>query len=366
MFVAPGEPPIRCHEQYGSLPRPGHHAAIPVVTRRSMVVVRLWGSLRLVLGRLKALIAHSALTRHGRLARRVRARKRARAASPFTYSEAPRMALVVQSFNHRRNIAGIVARVRQTTAEEFIVCEDGSIDGSDHVWRAALDRPNDFVILSNDLHEIRTYNRAISLARAEFVGVMQDDDIPPADPAWVTDAIALLRAQPRLAVLGCWNGWAHDYDDPERLVLTHVGEGMNYAVGEVVHPVPTRDPHTNVPFCFIESVGVGPLFVRRAVFEELGGFDAALSAPGESGIWLDYELCVRAWLAGYQVGLYESAPFARNVGGQGTIVFAPESRDSNYLRNRAIVGERYRGRIAPVRAAIEGLNQGLTPRTMGA
>jgi GT2 family glycosyltransferase len=272
------------------------------------------------------------------------------------------MALVVQSFNHRPNIARIVERVRQTAVEEFIVCEDGSVDGSDRVWQAVLDRPNDFLILSNDLHEIRTYNRAISLSRAEFVGIMQDDDIPPADPTWVTDAIALLRASPQLAVLGCWNGWALDYENPESLVLTHIGGEMNRMVDEPVHAIPTRDARMNVPFCFIESVGVGPLFVRRAVFEELGGFDVALSAPGESGIWLDYELCIRAWLAGYQVALYESAPFTRNVGRQGTIVFDPKSRIANSVRNHAIVTERYRGRIAPVRAAIEELNRWLPPR----
>jgi GT2 family glycosyltransferase len=290
----------------------------------------------------------------------VRARKRALAASSHVYVEAPTMSLVIQSFNHRRNIATIVERVRRTDAQELIVCEDGSVDGSERAWREALDRPNEFVIMSNDLHEIRTYNRAISYARGEFVGVMQDDDLPPADPCWLSDAIALLCAYPKLGIVGCFGGWAHAYDDPDRVVLTHVGPPMNGPAREAINPIRFRDPHTEIPFTFVEAVCIGPVFFRRSVFEELGGFDTGLSAPGESGVWLDYELCVRAWLAGYEVGYYEALGFTRHVGGQGTFTFAPESRLVNHERNRAIVDERYRDPIAIVRATINECNGRLT------
>lgn len=272
------------------------------------------------------------------------------------------MSLVIQSFNHRGNIATIVERLRQTEAQELIVCEDGSVDGSDRAWREALDRPNEFVILSNDLHEIRTYNRAISYARGEFVAVMQDDDLPPADPGWVSDAIALLRAHAKLGMVGCWGGWAHAYGDPDRVILTHVGPPMNVPAREAVNPIKLCDPHTGIPFTFVEAVCIGPVFFRRSVFEELGGFDTGLSSPGESGVWLDYELCVRAWLAGYEVGYYEALPFTRHVGGQGTFMFAPESRIVNHERNRAIVDERYRDRIAGVRATIDECNGRLISR----
>jgi GT2 family glycosyltransferase len=312
---------------------------------------------------LEQLLLANPLTRQGRLVRKVRARKRALTASSQTYVEAPTMSLVIQSFNHRRNIATIVERVRQTEAQELIVCEDGSVDGSDRAWHEALDRPNEFVILSNDLHEIRTYNRAISYARGEFVGVMQDDDLPPADPCWVSDAIALLRAYPRLGMVGCWGGWAHAYGDPERVILTHVGPPMNVPAREPMNPIKSRDPHTRIPFTFVEAVCIGPVFFRRSVFQELGGFDTELSAPGKSGIWLDYELCVRAWLAGYEVGYYEALGFTRHVGGQGTFIFAPESRIANHERNRAIVDERYRDRIATVRATINECNGRLTARS---
>jgi GT2 family glycosyltransferase len=302
-----------------------------------------------------------------RLIRKVRAKKSARSASPFVYTEEPTLSVVVQSFNHRRNVSRIVERLRLTAADELIVCEDGSLDGSERAWREALQRPNDFVILSNDLHEIRTYNRAVSLARGAVVCVTQDDDIPPTDPAWVTDALELFEAFPQAAVIGCWQGWAFDYDHPgPNPILSHVGPGMNTAaIGgpEPINEIPSRDPQTNLPFSFVEAVCVGPLFFRRSVFQSLGGFDLELSRPGESGIWLDYDLCIRAWLSGHHVGVYAAPPFERNVGGQGTFMFGPSSRQANWVKNRALMQARYRDAIPGVRETIDGLNRGLASRS---
>lgn len=292
--------------------------------------------------------------RKWRLIRKVKAKKKARAAIPQTYTETPSLSLIIQSFNHRGNIPGIVAGVRRTAAEELIVCEDGSVDGSDAAWRKLMDRPNDFLVQSNDLHEIRTYNRAVSLARGEFVALMQDDDIPPEDGRWVSDAISLFRAHPEVGVLGCWNGCA-------------VVEG-----GDLVYPagaselsandIATLDPQTGLPFSFVDAVWIGPLFFRRDAFLELGGFDLRFSGPGEPGIWLDYDICMRMWLSGRRVGLFASSPFRRNVGGQGTLMFSGGIRAENYRRNKVRVEEAYGPHLDALHVSIRELNEGLLTR----
>lgn len=63
-----------------------------------------------------------------RRVRRVAARKAERVASPFRYSGSPRVSLILLSFKHRDNVRTIMEALRQTVAEDIIVCEDGSID----------------------------------------------------------------------------------------------------------------------------------------------------------------------------------------------------------------------------------------------
>ena len=295
--------------------------------------------------------------------RKVMARKRASAAAGRTYSHTPSVSVLIQSFNHRSNIPAIVESIRRTAADELIVCEDGSSDGSERIWRRHLDRPNDFLIITNDLHELRSYSRAAALARGEFIVFLQDDDIPPRTTDWLSHALSLLRRHPKLAVLGCWNGCVLDLDDLESSVLYGPNDwelGAGWTRSE--DPIPSLDPELKLPFMFIDVVGIGPVFCRRKDFEALGGFDLSLSAPGEPGIWLDYEICLRAWVSGLQVGLYETEPFERNVGGRGTMLFGGGKRAENWRRNRRYVEGQFGSQLDSVHRTIGELNRQLAPR----
>lgn len=292
------------------------------------------------------------------LIRKVKARKRARAAIPQVYTERPAMSVVIQSFNHRGNVDGIVDGLRRTDVEEIIVCEDGSVDGSAAAWLRRLDRPNDFVIQSNDLHEIRTYDRAVSLARGEIVALLQDDDIPPADGRWTTDAARIFAAHPQIGVLGCWNGCADQR--AARALSDPLYPGGAWEV--TAADIPFTDGETGLPMMFVDAVWIGPLFFRRDAFLELGGFDHTFSGPGEPGIWLDYDLCMRMWGTGRRVALFGTEPFRRNVGGQGTLMFSGGKRAENYKRNRAYVERTYGPGIDRLHDEITALNAGLAVR----
>jgi glycosyltransferase involved in cell wall biosynthesis len=292
----------------------------------------------------------------------VRRAKQSRAAMPFEFKESPNVSLTLLSYNHRGNIEKIVDRIRLTAAEELIICEDGSVDGSEEVWRRVLTRPNDILINSNDIHEIRSYNRAISLARGELVAVLQDDDIPPENPSWVADAITLFQKFPKLAVLGCWNGAMLNLQNQEDWIEYSVGPGYLSMPASRERSIDLMEPESRLPFQFIETVGIGPIFFRRADFEALGGFDIQLSRPGEPGIWLDYDICLRAWLSGRQVGVYQTDLFQRGVGGSGTFMFASSQRAANFNKNLKRAQLTFAGRMDAVRGEIDKLNRGLVPR----
>jgi hypothetical protein len=83
----------------------------------------------------------------------------------------------------------VTSHVAGTSEPPLIVCEDGSLDGSHEKWMSYLDRPNDFLIHSNDLHEIRILDRAIRFARSDIICLVQDDDLIPRETDWLEAAL---------------------------------------------------------------------------------------------------------------------------------------------------------------------------------
>ncbi len=294
-----------------------------------------------------------------RLIARVQAGKRERAAAPERYIERPRVSLIVLSFNHRDNVAPIVAGLRRTVAEELIVCDDGSIDGSEREWQRLLTRPNDFLIRSNDVHDSRAYNRAATLARGELICVLQDDDIPPDDGRWVEQALDLFERYPRLAVLGGHQGWQMDLSMPSEKVRSREVFGYREGKWQFVREIPFVDERLRVPFMFAQGVSIGPIFYRRDVFLALNGFNLEYSAAGEVGMLVDHELSLRAWLAGCQVAVYGPVPFRRYVGGQGTFMFDRARREESLRRAFSRLQREYGDRADAIDAQVMALNQTL-------
>jgi len=163
------------------------------------------------------------------------------------------------------------------------------------------------LVASNNLHEIRAYNAASRLLHCRLLAFLQDDDDPGADPTWLPRAHALMEARPRLGLLGghrgrldCGRSGLPAAVDPKR----RQADGLKFGTGHT--PIPTIDPITKQPFMFAYKVNAAPLMVRRELLLGLGGLHSALSCPGDPGIGFDFELSVRIWAEGYQVGLFEA------------------------------------------------------------
>ncbi|MDP3920773.1 MAG: glycosyltransferase [Candidatus Omnitrophota bacterium] len=278
-----------------------------------------------------------------RLVRKVRAKKEKIARLGTPYTENPKVSAVVTSYNHRANIKPILEAYRAADLEELIVCEDGSLDGSRDEWLKHLLRPNDFLIVSNELNELRIYNRAISLARGEIVIVNQDDDIPPQDASWIRDAVRLFDKYPRLAILGALEGAQQPIFTLDNYYRV---KSLAERLGQAKFRIPRkeiqhRDPELGVGFMFIDVVNNGPLIFRRQAYLELGGLDTSRSKAGESMMFMDYDLCYRAWLAGWQVGLYEHAPFVTNAGQRASVLFAHGDRKKRGKETREYLNQAY-------------------------
>jgi len=253
---------------------------------------------------------------------RVKADKRRRRSSSKKYQDRPELSFIVHSFNRISNIAQLIGGLRAMGDHELIVCEDGSLDGSHEEWMSYLDRPNDFLIHSNDLHEIRILDRAIRFARSDIVCLVQDDDLIPCETAWLDSALRHFADHSRLAIIGGFMGFESFDPDPAKARRIWGGDR----------------------FRFVHHVNIGPYFIRRQHYEMLGGWEYSFSEVGEPGICFDNELCLRAWIDGYQVG-YSFVPFKGPSGHYpadgGTVLFSNDVRVRNSVRNSDTIFRAY-------------------------
>lgn len=285
--------------------------------------------------------------------------------------ENPRVAAIVQSYNHRRNIAAIAsALVDNPAVEEIIICEDGSSDQSLEEWMYRLQGLQHFVVVSNNLHEVRCYNRAMRMSSAEFFILLQDDDIPggntvphaeaaarvkadavgrgepvPADDQlpvrnWVADALDLMDAHEKLGVLSGFIGQMWDGDKGYEF-----GEQQSDHGGTRKGPtrrVPFISTSTLRPFMYVECAWIAPVIVRASVLRRVGGLDVDVFRAGEPGVWQDCLLSYAAWSAGWRVGVYD-AMFKRGVGGHGSTSTKEKTkmRGKMWAKAKKVVDERF-------------------------
>jgi hypothetical protein len=272
--------------------------------------------------------------------KRIKADKRRRRAAANRYQDRPMLAFIVHSFNRISNIEQLIDGIRCMGNHELIVCEDGSLDGSREKWLSYLDRPNDFLIHSNDLHEIRILDRAVRFARSEIVCLVQDDDRIPRETDWLDSALSHFADHPRLAILGGFMGFESFDPDPAKAKRIWGGN----------------------QFRFVHHVNIGPYFIRRRHYEMLGGWDYSFSDVGEPGICFDNELCLRAWMNHYQVG-YSFVPFKGPSGHYpadgGTVLFSDDVRVRNSVRNSDTIFEMYGEHARRIDMLVSDANTGL-------
>lgn len=220
------------------------------------------------------------------------------------YNPQPRVTFIIQSHNKSDQVCTIVEKLRLVDNSEVIVIDDGSINSHSNKLVEFLTNGNEFILRANDLYEVITYDRAITMARGEYMALLQDDDyFDQID--WVKQGIALFEKYENLAILGGRNGLAHlPFDKTDDgifgpyILKGNIGSRANLFKHKIV-----GRPRDMNGFKFVESVNRSPMWIRRDHYlNKLGGIDQSF-APFQND---DTELCLRAWTLGLQVGWYPS------------------------------------------------------------
>jgi len=166
-------------------------------------------------------------------------------------------------------------------ATQVLVNDDSRSEAA--AWLAVLTGPNDFLVSSPNVHEIRAYNRLARMARGEYLLLLQGDHCLPQGREWLQTGLGLFATFPRLALLGGQMGF-------DEVPLRKRAERVSWGVPPC-RPIPTRVPRNGMAhrdavgagFMFVAGVNIGPLLVRRSAFLLAGGFDEGFSCAGEPG-----------------------------------------------------------------------------------
>jgi len=208
-------------------------------------------------------------------------------------AHAPEVSVVVIFKDAEDFLEEAIQSVRSQTLGgwELLLVDDGSSDGSTAIARRWAERDGERVhYLEHPGHENRgmsaARNLGVSRARADVVAFLDADDV--LFPTALEQGLAVLRSHPRAGMvygpLEYWFGWTGKPEDVER---------------DFVHPLGVPADRLYEPpslvAVFVRNAGFAPagLLFRRAVFEEVGGFDESFRDLYEDQVFAT-KICVAA------------------------------------------------------------------------
>lgn len=187
---------------------------------------------------------------------------------------APALSIIMAVYNGEAHLEECVDSIlaQVFTDFEFIIVDDASIDATSQILADYARRDRRVIILTNATNMERSVsrNRAIAVARAPFIAVMDADDW--AYPDRFSKQYAFMLAHPEIAVCGTS---MEEYETGR----VHIWEGSGEAV--------------RVRLLFGCCIFHPTVIARRDALLALGGYSPDLYA-GE-----DYDLWVRMVTAGY-------------------------------------------------------------------
>ena len=240
------------------------------------------------------------------------------------YIDYPKVTVIVSVFNHDYTASHIAEKlINNKYVNQIIILEDGSTDNSYSEYRKLLKGVNHFILSSNDLNTLRTYDKAIKMSNSEFIVIMQDDDLFPEDEdTWLSQPLELFDHFQNLGLVGGWNGI--DLGILDEIKKNEIDDFkfqtfVDKYGAKTINPSPAycykfkrkktkKNEFDEInltldyrPLHFSPACDIGPYIIRKSFFEKIGGVDFSWGEPGKSSCWWDIDLCYRFWENGYEV-----------------------------------------------------------------
>ena len=204
----------------------------------------------------------------------------------MTPAKLPTVSVVMPVYMHARYVAEAIASVFAQTQHplELIVIDDGSIDGTAELCRAALVAapfPVTFITRENR-GAAATLNQGIALAKGDFIQLVNSDDRLPAERL-ATMLSTLLKSN------ADWGYARVSFIDTHGLPLGHLADARVAALMAAQNAAVMSFTLGLAMVCANSAISSGNLMFRKHLWETLGGFrDYRYNH--------DWDFCLRATL----------------------------------------------------------------------
>lgn len=265
------------------------------------------------------------------------------------YNNTPEVSVIIESHNKSLQVMHVVEKLRQWQSIEIIVIDDGS--DMEHTQRLAesLTRGNEFLIRANDLYENVMYNKALRFAQSDYIALLQDDDDFDS-LQWLSEALTLMRQHEQMVFLGGMDGFDVEFLDGDGKEHT-LEENLSLPLESIRRAKAGTILSGDGQFRFVPAVNRAPMFVNRKLFLQHLHDIPFSYAPFQ---YDDYEVCLRAWLCGLEVGSY-SANF-RSLAAGGMRLWNNAFTQEQMRRNGPQLYYSFKDKMAEIRDKVEKAN----------
>jgi glycosyltransferase involved in cell wall biosynthesis len=183
----------------------------------------------------------------------------------------PTVSVVMAAKNYARFLPQAVRSVfAQTSADwELVIIDDGSTDHTPQAVKPFVRDPRVRYHRSDKLGQPRAKNLGLRLSRGEFVAYLDADDAW--EPTKLAKQLAVLTEWPEVGVCYC-----------DRLLMDEQGKvtQADEQLSARVQPLNLQSVFLSNRICFSSVV------VRRAVFDQVSGFDPEFDLAIDYDLWL--------------------------------------------------------------------------------
>jgi GT2 family glycosyltransferase len=195
-------------------------------------------------------------------------------------SAAPRVTIIIPSYNHERFVAGAIESAFAQTYQDFeiIITDDASTDSSVDVLSAYARTDSRITLFLNRFnYETHATNHCIQHASGEYIAVLSSDD--EFYPTKLEKQVDFLDRHPEFAAVFTQariiDDEGRDFPDPSHFYCT-------------IFQQPNRSRHEWLRHFFFKGNCLchPSVLIRRSVYDTLGGYNPLMGALDDLDMWV--------------------------------------------------------------------------------